>query len=377
MNNIGDKMVDIKRIFYEKIIPEATLGKIKALVYYGVVFNTNIVEDNKYYKCNIDNPDILIPTLIIKDKELFDKLLEEYVIKALDFYDNNNFYDEILDYKMYDEKDMVCKEKVILAYLFANATSEDFNNPVAFLRKRIDFIDNHMDSNCDLGYSNTLGANIELLVEKDTINNETPSRLVFKAYKDEEELVFPMVKFGISNNKVYIYAIQNEKQNNNTLSKKINRKLYGVGEGFINEDLYENPKDITASFLVVLNMAISYFYQMGYSLVEVPSILIERWNAKKIANNNMYKRKKINEKELNERNVKQEIIQSNLTNKLIRTFLRLGCHYNNIDVLALPYELDDNLHIGINHNVDILCNNKLLDDTYQLVSKGINKKITK
>ena len=70
---------------------------------------------------------------------------------------------------------------------------------------------------------------------------------------------------------------------------------------------------------------------------------------------------------------KLEYLQYNITNKLVRTFLRLGCHFNNIDVLSFPFEADSCLHIGINQNL-LQCNNSLLYETYMLIHNGINNK---
>lgn len=172
----------------------------------------------------------------------------------------------------------------------------------------------------------------------------------------------------------YIYAIQNSKSESNTFAKKINRLLYKVGEGFHDNDDtdLESLKDITASFLVSLNMAISFLFNMGFDKIVVPSILVERWNAKNISNLLKIKIKKLDSEEAKEIIEGQELLQQNLTNKLIRTFLRLGCHYNNIDVLAFPYEIDSCLHIKINDN-NLECNNSLLYETYKLVQDGINK----
>ena len=76
----------------------------------------------------------------------------------------------------------------------------------------------------------------------------------------------------------------------------------------------------------------------------------------------------------NDDNSKLEEIQYNLTNKLIRTFLRLGCHYNNINITSFPYELDSALHVEVDETKDIVCNNKLLYETgsnvYEKVSFG-------
>ena len=167
---------------------------------------------------------------------------------------------------------------------------------------------------------------------------------------------------------VYVYAIQNKKNVDNRYVKKINRQLYKIGIGF-NEELEdddENLKDITASFLVSLNIMMSYFFNNGYKKVIVPSILIERWNAKRIANNLKAKHKKYDGDMIVAVENEQVLIQRNLTNKLMRTFLRLMCHYNKFSVDAYPYQIDTAMHISINDEI-VECNNPLLEDTYRVV----------
>ena len=363
--------MDAAKIFYKSIVPEATIGKVNIYLLFSVAFGTKIIEENKYYPCKINVDGAMIPTLIIKDRKLFDNLLNEYVSKAIDFYDDNNFYEEILNYK--DEDDMLIgREKLIMTQLFANAMVEDFGDSITFLRKRIAFIDNHVDKTINLGYSQTLGANLELITTKDTLNNETPSEFVIRATDDDNKWISPRIKYGIDEDTVYIYAIQNEDKNNNALGKKINRRLYKVGEGFTDQSLEENPKDVTASFLFTLNMAVSYFSNLGYKKVVVPSMLIVRWNAKKIIINNKYQRKKIDDEKQKLLNSELENIQSNLTNKLIRTFLRLACHYNNIIVDSFPYELDSALHITVDDSKMIQCNNSLLLETSEMVTNCEN-----
>ena len=367
-------MRDIRKIFYEGIVPEAAMGKINVFFNYSVAFSTNIVPLNKQYNCNIDNKELQIPTLIIKDKELFDSLLTEYVYKALEFYDDNNFYDEVKNCK-YDDKYMICKEKLLLMCLFVNATVEDFNNPIDFLRKRIAFFDNYNDKRIVLGYSDSLKANVDLIRCKDTINNEGTEQFVVKAYDEKEKYIFPRVKFGISDDKVYVYAIQNEDKNEGELSKKINRKLYKVGEGFTDRGGDENPKDITASFLVVLNMFMAYFNSLGYTKFIIPTMLNIRYNSKKLIHHAKYQYGRIDIDKKNNLDMQLDNIQSNLTNKLIRTFLRLACHYNNIDVISFPYELDSALHIEVNNNTLVKCNNRLLYETSELVTSNMNHQL--
>ena len=328
--------MDILEIFYNNVVVEAMNGRINCLSYYNIAFSTEIVDKGIKYSCNIDDSGLLIPTLIIKDKNEFDRLLVEYVNLAMNFYNDSNFDDEILDYKLYDNENRICREKVILSLLFANATIEDFNNPIEFLKRRIDFMYNDLSGNYDFGYMDMFKGNLSLSIDKDIINNETPYQMIFKVKSmNGEEFIFPKIKFGISDGIVYIYAIQNKMNKDNSFCKKINRCLYKVGEGYTDTDSYEgekNLKDITASFLVSLNMAISYLYNNGYNNIVVPSILIERWNAKRISNLIKIRIKKMDDNSANEMITNQDYLQQNLTNKLIRTFLRLGCHYNNIDV---------------------------------------------
>ena len=369
-------MMDILEIFYNNIIVEAMNGRINCLSYYNMAFSTEIVDKGEIYSCNIDDDGLLIPTLMIKNKSEFDRLLVEYVDLAMNFYDDSNFDDEILNYKLYDNNLRICREKVILSLLFANATIEDFNNPIDFLKRRIDFMYNDLSGNYDFGYMDMFKGNLSLNIEKDIINNETPYQMIFKVTSmNGEEFIFPKIKFGISDGCVYIYAIQNKMNEDNSFCKKINRGLYKVGEGYVDTESYEgeeNLKDVTASFLVSLNMAISYLYNNGYERIVVPSLLVERWNAKRISNLLKIKMKKMDDDSAKEMINNQDYLQHNLTNKLIRTFLRLGCHYNNMDVLSFPFELDSCLYMEINDR-DLECNNSLLYKTYNLIEDGISK----
>jgi len=148
----------------------------------------------------------------------------------------------------------------------------------------------------------------------------------------------------------------------------LNRIFYKIGEGFENDYKDENLKDITASFLVSLNICLSFFRNLGYKNIIVPSILIERWNAKVNANLNKSK----NELDFKNYESEQLLIQNNLTNKLIRTFLRMKIHYNNINVVAYPGDVDNNLIIKINDE-NIVCNNNLLNETNNLVDNIFNR----
>lgn len=83
---------------------------------------------------------MLVPTLIIKDKQEFNYLLEKYVKMALMFYDNECFVEEVRCSNYFDNEQGISKEKVIMTLLWSNASYEDFNDPCTFLKKRIFFL---------------------------------------------------------------------------------------------------------------------------------------------------------------------------------------------------------------------------------------------
>lgn len=380
-------------IFYNNIIKEAAIGRINCYFYYNIIFNTNIVEDNIYIKAKINNDDLFIPTLMIKNKSEFDSLLLEYVDKAIKFYDDSNFCDEVKVSVFNDLDYGICREKVVMALLWSNATVDDFNDPILFLRKRIAFLDdgimNRFKDNQVLGYSEVLGGNIEISTVKNKIGNETPYS--FRTFiKDNDGIYlyeFPRVYVATNNNCAYVYAIQNSKDRivNDNFRKKIDRKLYKVNEGVdVNDDTVErygvgNLKDITSSFLVVANIVMGVLNNNGIDKVIVPSILIERWNAKNLVID--YRRNRLLEKgsketdilsqleELSERNL---LIQSNLTGKFLRIFRRLDYHHDGISILNYPYEVGENMEMYLSS--DDNCNNKLIHETYSFLSNTYCKK---
>ncbi len=373
---IGESM-NILDLFYHHIIPEAQTGKVNCYFYYNMPFSTILVETNQQYVCQIQGEGILVPTLVISNQKEFGELLIEYVDLAKSFYDDHNFVSQILDGSFYDDEYKICKEKVVITLLLANMTWEDFSDPCTYLRKRIAFLKNDLESVYQLGESTILKSSLTVEIQKDSLNNEAPYQFIVTA-RGDGEYEFPRVKFGIDGNEAYIYAIQRRKQEETTYTKKINRKLYKLGEGFDitedNEEVYGmgNWKDVTPSFVVSLNMMLTYLKTMGVSEIIAPSILIERWNAKRIALDYQAMRHYWSEEEHLEAYQNQKQLQSNLTEKFIRTFFRLQHHYSNLDIYAYPMDLDSQLHLRWNGKKES-CNNALLAETSQLVQASVQK----
>ena len=259
--------------------------------------------------------------------------------------------------------------------LWSNATFDDFEHPIEFLKRRISFLDSINISNYDYGYLDIFKGNLEIKIEKDEIYNETPYKLVVTIKGEEGEYTFPLVKFAIDKDIVYIYAIQNSEKVESKFTKRVNRALYKANAGFDeNIDLPEiygidNLKDISVSFLVVLNIALIYFQNMGIKEVVAPSMLLPRWNAKNLAIKRRYKETQ-NDKYL-ELVKEQERIQHNLTEKFLRLFLRLKTHYSDMSVLYYPFEKDSNLHLDISNMKT--CNNPLLNSINDILNNNDKK----
>lgn len=353
-------------IFYNEIVNEASKGRIDCYFYYNIIFHTKF--EDSFIEATSSVDDVIIPTLNITNKNRFDDLLITYVIKALDFYDDNNFHFDAI-------KEGISREKIIMSLLWSNATWEDFNDPCNYLRKRINFFDSSVfkdlvDKRVLLGTSEMLlGSDISCRVDINKLENETPYSLnIFLSKEDNNSLSvyqLPRIYFGIDNDVVYLYAIQQDKIKNfekNSYQKKINRLMYKVDHGLdVHDETFDNYdvgniKDVTPSFLVAANIALGLFRKMGYSKVVIPSFLITRWNSKRISNN-FKEHRGIDRNEL-----EQVEIQKNLTEKLIRTFLRLTYHHSGIEVLN--YVSEDSSYLSLYLLSKDKCNNLLLEETY-------------
>lgn len=357
--------MDILDLFYNKVIKEASQGDIDCFLHYNIIFNTFIAEDDLLISGYTNNENVLIPTLYIKNKQKFDCLLIKYVELAKVFYQNTDFDDVRLKDIFESVGNGISKEKLILTLLWLNATYDDFADPISFLEKRIAyFLESQVISDSVIGYSKILKSKIFMEQKKDDIEYETPYRLLFSLENINGRYYLPEVKYGIFNGTIFIYAIQNGSIPLVKNSKEINRCLYKVGEGF-NNALTE-LKDITPSFLLSINLALSYFNSLGFKKIVVSAAFVERWNSAVIS----IEKSLLSIEERKEYLIKQEGIYQNTTEKLIRTFLRLAYHYDGMDIISYPFEAGSNLTIVIEDLNN--CNNQLLAETSILARKKLN-----
>jgi hypothetical protein len=163
---------------------------------------------------------------------------------------------------------------------------------------------------------------------------------------------------------------QNQSEEEKKFQKKINRILYKINdgtkeletqeyfdylEGKIDEYPEENITDITHSFLLAINTFLSVLQVRRIKDIRLVTYLPLRFQSREIAAS---QRSDEERKEFEERN---EQIQRNITNKLIRTFRRLSIQNPNIVIEQLPYEVDEFLSAKVDSGKPIT--NEILSDT--------------
>lgn len=378
---------------FNDLIGEALIGRVEINGgYYNVGFNTNIVHDGKVYSFREkDNLDYLFPTLQINDYTTFMYCLCEYVDKAREFY-----RDEInTDYNSFSDSDI---SKLLMALIWSNATSYDFNNPVEYLRRRISFLDNRSLG----GIPNVMLTDempvfddsvIEVSIKKAPLLLEAPYILESRLKKDDDIYMLPSVFFGIDNDDCYIYGIQNKSKlgkNLTSYQKTIRRKLNKVKKGFsFDEDLDvmnsddveafnvnypENMTSVDPSFLTSLTVGLAVFNNIGMSNIVVPDFFPIRYNSQQIITNLKASSKSgyMQELFLKDEIVKHDRINRNMVDKKIRSFRRLVFHFDFLNIETFPKELDDSMHISINNGY--CCNNELLNQIYTIVDNACCEK---
>ena len=379
----------IEEIFFNQVLPNLKNGSIEIPIYNtnsnGDIFTFNVLVDaydetSSYYLC-------------IQDKEKLVNSLYEYIQIMLSndsSINKQNIYDKI---------------KYYLTLVWVNATYEDLRNPVQFIQKYIDFNNNPLFED-EFTYASNIeslnDADIDVIIKRETANMETPYSFnaqinLFNGDK-ENSYYLPSICYGISGDICYIYSVQNSGMfaSNPEFEKKIKRLLYKMNENVsshesedfkeykrlekqgnnMEDEFYpENISDVSVSAILALTVFMDSLNDMGIKNIKVVPFLPIRYKNKEDAYEKKYQLKlkqlKVDEiKELKQNlEEKRLLIQSNLTNKFIRDFMRLKNHFNGIDILSYPMEIDEYLSININnmecHNnklIENILSNKVQDD---------------
>ncbi len=195
----------IFNIFYEEIIPNASKTGIILVdgIKYHIHFNTQI------HNHQVHNVDGTIPLLTINNVNDFNDKLVEYIEKSMVFFADSKFdsvKERVCGFKKEDQI------KYLLTILFANCTENDFNNPVLYLQRQIDFIDNNQLCENYAMYTYVANipefdnASIEVLSTSQEPTLETPYVFSSRIKNDNSDQYYdlPNISYGISNGIVYI-----------------------------------------------------------------------------------------------------------------------------------------------------------------------------
>lgn len=379
----------IEEIFFNQILPNLKNGSIEIPIY-----NTNSNGDIFTFNVLVDAYDETSPYyLCIQDKEKLVNSLYEYMKIMLSndsSINKQNIYDKI---------------KYYLTLLWVNATYEDLRNPVRFIQKYIDFNNNPLFED-EFTYASNIeslnDADIDVIIKREPANMETPysfnAQINLFDNGKENNYYLPSICYGISGDICYIYSIQNSGMfaSNPGFEKKIKRLLYKMNENVsshesedfkeykrlekqgnnMEDEFYpENISDVSVSAILALTVFMDSLNDMNIKNIKVVPFLPIRYKNRKSEYEKKYQLKlkqlKVDEiKELKQNlEEKRLLIQSNLTNKFIRDFMRLKHHFNGIGILSYPMEVDEYLSININnmecHNnklIENILSNKVQDD---------------
>lgn len=373
----------MKEVFYE-VIKEACNGDV--IIDndpWPCGFNTRIIRDgNEINYYNDANKSMLF----IKNEESFFELLEEYV--DLELQADRRYY------KIYDDV-LRNKMKAIITYLFVNASTEEFLNPEELIRRKIAFLNddtfNYLDDGKDVLMDDFMfNSNVRLRRVVHGLVMETPYKISVSLVNGDsgEELECPLadITYGIceeDGEKVcYVYSIMKPKKKKNIsdderrYQKKINRALYKLNDGVMEQESEEfiqyknreasyypeNISDVTHSFVLALTTFISMLQKEGISKIKAVPYLPVRYLGREVSAYRIEDENRRNE--LLERN---DMIQSNATEKFIRVFRRVAYHMGDaMELVGLPYENDEYLTYRVYEKREDL-NNEILEK----VSNGI------
>ena len=255
---------------------------------------------------------------------------------AISFYNDGSLERKLEDAPKEDHDRYLYK--YIISSLFANASDYDFINPILFLKHRIEMFKNRIIDEKREIYLSTIGATLSFSEAKAPIEAETPYSITGElTFDDGYRLPLPNVYAGVSDDKMFIYGILSKSGQNIDINKDY---LKEIRKGFTSR-INGAPEHYFLSDMLSLSLS------NGMETVIVP-FLPQRWNAKRLFVLN----KKQGEEE-EERNVeieKQELIQTNLTNVLVRYYSKLEGISDSLNYTSFPFEEDDKIHLRLDPN---------------------------
>ncbi|MDD4705948.1 MAG: hypothetical protein PHS24_01870 [Bacilli bacterium] len=350
---------------------------------FPIGFNSKIYEENKVISYKKDDN---FPVLIIKNKKLFFIKLANYLSIAMD---------KVKKFPNFSKDKARSKLKTLITYLFVNATSEDFVNPLELIDRNISFLKDdtfdYLNQGINIPLQNCFDESFISIKNTDqSVFMETNHKInisLFKQINDEYfKYILPDISYGIrinaNNEKVcYIYSIINPKtklkEEKTRYAKKVARELYKLNYGVFEAESEEyknykmgkgdigyypeNISDISPSALLSLSIFISLLETEDIKNIKVVSFLPVRYLSREII-----AQRQINQAQARTLHERNNELQRNITDKFLRTFERATFHINGIKINSYPFLNTEFMEISLNEiNHDI--KNIILNDVYNSV----------
>ncbi len=293
--------------------------------------NGNVINNDGQIIINPIKPNEIdsSPQVTINNPQLLNRLIEQYLlcVKESD-----------LPFCEWNER---IGTKYYLSNIWNNATNCDFDNPEAFIKRYTDFILDNTFNCFDeikcigcIGLIDGVESYVYIRRDKCPRGYETPFELSFFIGNIEDPATLyplPKIRYGVdgSKKKAYVYAIQNDikpalfnyNESLDIYMRKINDYISGM----------ENRGVHSPSFLFAIALFLGVAHSFGIEKILVPDMLSGRRKNKNRFNN-------MTEEEL-------DTLQYNLTNKTIKTFIRVVMEIAGADISSYPNDIDSFLHI--------------------------------
>ena len=279
------------------------------------------------------------PRLTIRNIDSFELALREY----LDVIKNKK-----IKSTKFDERH---NEKYFLFNIFKNATMEDFYNPEGFIKRYTNFIQDQTFQ--EYSQLTILGEyeNNYIFTERieDDYGFETPFVMKLSMTDGMDIYNFPWIRYGIAmkekgEKEAFIYALQVKediasKEYRDMVRKILNKANSGV----------KTYRNVTPSSIVALCIFFGLLKNQNISKIKVPDFLVGRYGH--------FTNAKTDEE--------TDRIQSNLTEKFTRSFLRLSKQIHGMEIES---DIGDgrSSFMTITLSSDISIENELMREMYNL-----------
>lgn len=373
--NLNPTVEIISKMFINK-----TLSDLLSLNYFNIIFNndglnhikeTNIEVYNELTNKKIDSKK---PSLIIKNHELFFKLLTIYYANIMNKSTRHNLSKDPFIFDIYS----------IMENIWFRMKPEDFNNVEEFLLNNISMIEDKTFSKYSdetiIGETHSIVEGI--LTVEDSISriwDETPKEFVIKLYDKKYYskydikpcYQFPIIRYGIyerNNKKVcYIASIQNPENDPCSIINIRNIKKCEIINEFNTKKNIINKgsqiRKVSPSHLLSLNIFINFLKNEDIKHIEAAGLYPLDYDF----HDGYF---------LDKEKYKTDLVSKNKSEIFLYNFLRLKEHYKDIEITSYPGDNTNTMHLvlpdTLTSNSEALNEfNELVNNSYKIKTKKL------